>query len=398
MVKRSLFKTASCIVSGSALCLSSCAPVAFGMESSKVIDFHVGISNEKKEKLTKALDLIHKWVEKCCKDNNESKEVLTDANILHNNLKNLLNLTYKRCRKYENSKNKDEVNIAFPLAIQKAFSDILNPLCEDSEIATVNDIDSINERLSIRVNKMRWKLEVPDKLKELNVLCKICKDILEKRETNYSSDSVITEKIKNLEGLRDLILDYEKTNKNLQDNKKFCIKLKKIGYDYKDPLLKDKIIEDITSLEFLKQKERVRKFANESSWVVGLFEEHFNPTVKDNLKVSGVIQYLYPFFTAVAIKDRVNQLLGLRKLAGMLEFLCKLNEYLFKKPIDEKSSEEKQKEQLKKHEELKGAMLEHKKNIIKYSVSKFLNNDAEKDKLNEYLEPSGYEFLLPVYS
>lgn len=432
MFSRDFFKATGCFTVGSVL-MCSFAPAKTA--------FSVGISKERKDSFIKALDVIHKWVLSCYKAKgfNDDDYDIKEINSLYNDIKNLLNLTFKRCKEYETwlkesneildkfeelkkyykeakkknakkamlaislklkscqeeyeNKSKEKKDIVFALAVQKTFYDLLKGLIVNKgEIVSSNVIGNVNGELS-----PKFTSAVRDKIEKIWILCKVCKDILESKNFDYN---LVDKKAEMLRNLRFSLGFWSPEDKNIEDTKKYIDEINKefgeSGYDHEDDSLLEKVCGDLFYVESVLQcSDTHSKFAYETYKKISKFENHFNIDSKLKLEAEhNNIMHLYPFFISLIIKNEINKIFGFDCVGGLFRFLIKINKDLFKQPINTNLPKDLQKQQIKENEELKNAQLENKKNILKCNIGKFLSEE-EQEKLNKALEPSVYEFSTP---
>ena len=360
---------------------------------------HVGISNETKEKILRALDHFRDWViaSYLLEEIPDNHMLYEYANSLHDEIEELLNLTVECCNEGK--------NVAFSLAIQKVLSDIFKGMYN-----TEGELIDFETLGYIRVPETS-RNDALFELVKMRGLCKACKEILEDkkngegRRSNYFTEKGVQSQALILNKIRAILenspTDKKRIDYHIDDYRKI---FGDPGYKYGDESLSDKVTKDsrfFNDLNFYFKK--TRPFMYDSYEKINTSAIRFNPTFKEDLKSSRIIQYLYPFFTVIAIKDRINKLFNKEQYAGMYNIINKLDKNLFKESKDKGSPEEKQEKQLERiKEELKKVKLEHRKHSVKSvleksNVSEFLNKE-EKGKLNKALEPSEYEFLLPNYS
>ena len=405
--------------------------------------FSVGISKARKDSFIKALDVIHEWVISCCRSKEFDERDIKETDSLHNDIKNLLNLTFKRCKEYEIwlEKNEEIVNtiklldkyyekakkqnkktamslidldlknykkeyedhkkkrkdIVFALAIQKTFDDFLKGLIgSKGEVISKEEIGNKNGKLS-----SDFDLYAPCKIRNIWNLCKVCKEILECKNDengNKKKNFNIISLDKKASTLRYLHSSLKR--KNIKNVRKYIDEINEefgeSGYDYEDNSLLKRVCDDLYYIEnILQWIDDQRQLAYKRFEKISKFEKHFNidSKLKPETKRSNIM-YLYPFFTSFIIKNEINKIFGRDYVEGMFKFLNKFNKNLFKQTINKEYPEYLQKEQIEKNEELRNAQLEKKKNVLKYNIGKFLSEE-EQEKLNKALEPSVYEFSTP---
>lgn len=434
MFSRSIFKATSYFTLSSVL-MCSFAPVKTA--------FSVGISKERKGSFIKALDVIHEWVISCCSIKGFNKYEMKEINLFHNDIKNLLNLTFERCKEYEKwfEENKEIVDkikllekyyekakeqnkklamsvfssdlknykkkyedhkkkrkdIVFALAIQKTFDDFLKGLIgSKGEVVSKEEIGKKNSGLSLN-----FDLYALRKIRNIWNLCRVCKEILEckndengNKKNNFNSISLG----KKASILRNLHSSLKR--KNIKNVRKYIDEINEefgeLGYYYEDNSLLKRVCDDLYYIEnILQWIDDQRQLAYKRFEKISKFEKHFNidSKLKPETKRSNIM-YLYPFFTSFIIKNEINKIFGRDYVEGMFKFLNKFNKNLFKQTINKEYPEYLQKRQLEENVELRNAHIENIKNILKYNVDKFLNKE-EQDKLNKALEPSVYEFSTP---